>query len=132
RWRAVFLMVAVASSTRIPPARARPPKVMMLIVSPSMLSAITELRIESGMDTAMITVLRQLPRKSRIISAVRQGAITAPGAPPPLAAPPAPPGLHEDRLVGEQLDLQRRGQGRGHPGQEVADPLHHVDGGRGS
>jgi hypothetical protein len=35
-----------------------------------------ELRIESGMETAMISVLRQLPRKSRIISAVRLAAIT--------------------------------------------------------
>src|SRR5712664_1389981 len=49
-----------------------------------------------------------------------------------LADHPAHRGLHEDRLVGEQLDLQRRGQGRDHPGQEVADPLHHVDGGRGA
>ena len=34
-----------------------------------------EMRIESGIETAMITVLRQLPRNNRIISAVRQAAI---------------------------------------------------------
>ena len=50
---------------------------MMLIVSPSALSTMIELRIESGIDTAMISVLRQLPRKSRIISAVRHAAISA-------------------------------------------------------
>jgi len=33
-------------------------------------------RIESGIEMAMITVLRQLPRNKRIISAVRQAATT--------------------------------------------------------
>ncbi len=47
----------------------------MLIVSPSMLSAITELRIESGMD-----------RNTRIIIAVRQAAITASRTTPLTAA----------------------------------------------
>ena len=37
----------------------------------------TELRMESGMETAMMTVLRQLPRKMRIMTAVRQAAIIA-------------------------------------------------------
>jgi hypothetical protein len=50
---------------------------MMLIVSPSALRTIIELRIDSGIDTAMITVLRQLPRNTRIMSAVRQAAISA-------------------------------------------------------
>ena len=57
----------VASSTRMPTASASPPRVMMLMVSPSRLSAMTEVRIDSGIETAMISVLRQLPRKSRII-----------------------------------------------------------------
>ena len=86
RWRSMFSIVTVASSTRMPTARARPPRVMMLIVSPSMLSAITEERIESGIDTAMMTVLRQLPRKSRIMAAVRQAAITASRITPLTAA----------------------------------------------
>ncbi len=34
-------------------------------------------RIDSGMETAMITVLFQFPRKSRIMAAVRQAAIIA-------------------------------------------------------
>ena len=69
----MFSIVTVASSTRMPTASARPPRVMMLIVSPSALRMRIELRIESGIDTAMISVLRQSPRKSRIISAVRHG-----------------------------------------------------------
>ena len=36
-----------------------------------------EVRIESGIDTAIITVLRQLPRKIRIITPVRQAAMMA-------------------------------------------------------
>ena len=71
----MFSIATVASSTRMPTASARPPSVMMLIVSPSALSAMIELRIDSGIDTAMISVLRQLPRKTRIISAVRHAAI---------------------------------------------------------
>ena len=50
---------------------------MMLMVSCSALNAITELKIERGMETAMISVLRQFPRNSRIIKPVRQAAITA-------------------------------------------------------
>src|SRR3981081_3597847 len=49
---------------------------MVLIVSPSKLRMITELRIDSGIEIAMMIVLRQLPRNSRIISAVRAAAIT--------------------------------------------------------
>jgi hypothetical protein len=36
-----------------------------------------EVKMDSGMETAMIKVLRQLPRKSRIINPVRQAAMTA-------------------------------------------------------
>ncbi len=82
----MFSIVTVASSTRMPTASARPPKVMMLMVWPSKLSTMTEVRIDSGIDTAMISVLRQLPRKSRIISAVRQAAITASRITPATAA----------------------------------------------
>ena len=73
----MFSIVTVASSTRMPTASARPPSVMMLMVWPRKLSAMIDVRIDSGMETAMMMVLRQLPRKTRIISAVRQAAITA-------------------------------------------------------
>jgi hypothetical protein len=47
---------------------------------------ITELRIDSGIDMAMIMVLRQLPRKSRIIIAVRAAAMIASRIKPVTAA----------------------------------------------
>ena len=59
-------MVTVASSTRMPTARARPPSVITLIVSPITESMVTENRMASGIDTVMIRVERQEPRKIRI------------------------------------------------------------------
>ncbi len=50
---------------------------MMLMVSPSIDSAMIEVIIDSGIDTAMINVARQLPRNSRIIRPVRHAAISA-------------------------------------------------------
>ena len=70
-------MVTVASSTRMPTASASPPSVMTLMVSCRKPSTITEVRIDSGIETAMISVLRQLPRKIRIIRPVRQAAMIA-------------------------------------------------------
>ena len=81
----MFSMVTVASSTRMPTASARPPSVMMLMVSPSMLRAVIEDRIERGIEMAMITVLRQLPRKRRIMAAVRQAAMSASRTTPEMA-----------------------------------------------
>ena len=43
-------------------------------------------RIDSGIETAMMIVLRQLPRKTRIMIAVRQPAITASRMTPWIAA----------------------------------------------
>ena len=100
RLRLMFSISTVASSTRMPTASASPPSVMMLMVSPSRLSAMTEVRIESGIDTAMISVLRQLPRKSRIIDRGEAGRDHR------LADHPAHRRPHEDRLVGERLDLE--------------------------
>ena len=57
----------------------------MLMVSPRKLSVITEVRIDSGIETAMISVLRQLPRKSRIIRAVRHAAMIASWMTPVIA-----------------------------------------------
>jgi hypothetical protein len=71
----MFSIVTVASSTRIPIARARPPRVMVFIVCPMALRIMIELRIESGMEMAIMRVLLQLPRKSRIMSAVKHAAI---------------------------------------------------------
>ena len=57
----------------------------------------TEVRIDSGMETAMMSVLRQLPRKSRIISAVRHGGDDG------FAHHADDRGADEDRLVGKRL-----------------------------
>jgi hypothetical protein len=46
----------------------------------------SELRMESGMETAMMMVERQLPRKMRIIMPVRQAAMMA-SRTTPLMAP---------------------------------------------
>ena len=44
------------------------------------------MRIDSGIDTAMISVLRQLPRKIRIITPVRHAAMIASRITPLTAA----------------------------------------------
>ena len=69
----MFSMVTVASSTRMPTASARPPSVMMLMVSPSADRQKMEARIDSGIEMVMMSVLRQLPRNSSIRSAGERG-----------------------------------------------------------
>jgi len=81
----MFSIATVASSTRMPTASASPPSVMILMVWPSAASAISEVNTASGIDTAMMSVARQLPRNNRIISAVRQAAISASRATPTTA-----------------------------------------------
>ena len=86
RFRLMFSTSTVASSTRMPTARASPPRVMILMVCPSALSTMIELRIAKGMEVAMMSVLRQLPRKTRIMKAVRHAAINV-SRTTPLIAP---------------------------------------------
>ena len=74
-WRLMFSIVTVASSTRMPTASARPPSVITLIVWPSTDSAVSELSTASGIETVMISVERQLPRKTRIMKPVSAAAI---------------------------------------------------------
>src|SRR5260370_357241 len=71
----MFSISTVASSTRMPTASARPPRVMILMVWPRALRQRMLTRIDKGIETAMIRVLFQFPRKSRIITAVRQAAM---------------------------------------------------------
>ena len=101
--RSMFSIATVASSTRMPTASASPPSVMMLIVWPSAASTISDVKIDSGIETAMMSVLRQLPRNSRIISAVRQAAMSASRTTPWIAAA-------RTRLIGQRRDLQLRRQ----------------------
>ena len=58
----------------------------MLMVSPKKLRTMIEVKIDSGMEMAMISVLRQLPRKIKIIKPVRQAAMTASRITPLTAA----------------------------------------------
>ena len=81
----MFSIETVASSTRMPTASARPPRVMMLMVCLVIQSATTALSSESGMLITTMKALRQSRRNSRIIKPVS----TAPRAPssvrPPMA-----------------------------------------------
>jgi len=70
----------------MPTARASPPRVIKLKVSPIALSAARDARTESGMEMAMMSVLRQEPRNSRIIKAVKAAAITPSRTTPLMAA----------------------------------------------
>ena len=49
----------------------------MFSVSPRKLSVQMDARMDSGIEMAMTTVCRQLPKKSRIIAAVRSAAMPA-------------------------------------------------------
>ena len=82
----MFSIVTVASSTRIPTAKARPPRVIRLMVSPSANMIRMEDSTDNGIDTAMITVLRQLPRNNKIIKAVKAAAMRASCITPLMAA----------------------------------------------
>ena len=68
-------MVTVESSTRMPTASARPPSVIVLMVSPRKWSTTIDVRIESGIEIITMRVDRHDPRNSRIISAVSPAAI---------------------------------------------------------
>ncbi len=71
----MFSIVTVASSTRMPTARASPPRVIMFKVSPRAESAAIENRIASGIEITITNVERQLPRNSRIIKLVSVAAM---------------------------------------------------------
>ena len=82
----MFSMVTVASSTRMPTDSARPPKVMMLMVSPNAARQATEVSTDRGIEMVMMRVLRQLPRNSRISRPVSEAAMTPSRITPLIAA----------------------------------------------
>ena len=86
RWRWMFSIATVASSTRMPTARASPPRVMPLRVWPRARSTSRAATTDRGIETATMRVLRQLPRKSRIMAAVRQAAMSPSTSSPSMAA----------------------------------------------
>ena len=92
-------MVTVPSSTRMPTASARPPSVMTLMVSPSHDSAVSENRIASGISMRMMTVERQLPRNSRIMSADQSGGQHR------LADDAEHRGFDENRLIADGMEV---------------------------
>ena len=120
RLRSMFSISTVASSTRMPTASARPPRVMMLIVSPSALSMQIALRIESGMENAddqRVPPVAQEKQDHR----GRQHAAMAASVSTPLTGR-----LHEDRLVEKRLDGQfrrQRGEQLRQPGADGVDDV---------
>ena len=120
RW--TFSISTVASSTRMPTARAIPPSVMVLSEWPSAHRTMIDVRIDSGIEVATISVLRHEPRNSRIIRAVSPAAI-APSLSTPVDGRP-----DEDRLVEQQLHLQFRRQLGLDRGQGCAHALDHAQG----
>ena len=73
---------------------------------PQRRQATTEAKIDNGIEMVMINVLRQLPRNSRIISPVSARGDQG------FADHSGDGGSHEDRLIAERLDFERRGQRR--------------------
>ena len=71
----MFSIITVASSTRMPTASARPPSVMMLIVWPSTDRQMIELKIDSGIEAATISVERQLSMNSSTINPASTAAV---------------------------------------------------------
>jgi hypothetical protein len=78
RLRSMFSITTVPLSTRMPTASAKPPSVMVLSVSPPIPISSTAVMIDKGMAARIITVNRQLPRNSRIMSAVSAAAMAPP------------------------------------------------------
>ena len=86
RCQLMFSIVTVASSTRMPMARARPLSVITFRVCPVAERAIIAPRIARGIEITMMTVERHDPRNKRIMSDVSTAAIR-PSCTTPLTAP---------------------------------------------
>jgi hypothetical protein len=80
------LIVTVPSSTNMPTASARPPRVMTLMVWPSEDRAVSENRMASGISIRMMIVERQLPRNSKIMTPTSAAASAASRMTPNTAA----------------------------------------------
>jgi hypothetical protein len=91
-----------------------------LMVSCRKLRTITDVRMASGIEMAMITALRQLPRKIRIIRPVSAAAMTA-------SRTTIDRTLNEDRLIREWLNLKLGWKGLHNVWEELADTLDDID-----
>ena len=81
-----FSISTVASSTRMPTANARPPRVITFSEWPSRNRMPIDDRIAKGIETATISVLRHEPRNTRIIVAVSSPAMMLSTTTPSIAA----------------------------------------------
>jgi hypothetical protein len=121
RCQLMFSIATVASSTRMPTASARPPRVMMLIVSPSALSAMIELedreRDRDRDDHRAAPAAEEHQDHQR---GQRRGDDR-------LAEHALDRGADEHRLIGEQLDLQLGRQAGLDPRQRRLDPVDDVE-----
>ena len=97
---------------------------MTLMVSPKKLRTITEVRIDSGMEIAMMSVLRQLPKKEQDHQAREAGGDNG------FSDHPADGGADEDRLIGQRLNLHFWRQRCGDAWKQRADAVHDVERGR--
>ena len=82
---------------------------------------ISETRIDSGIETTTMSVLRQLPRKRRIMSAVSPAAMAA------FLDHALDRRAHEDGLIEEQVILYRGGSVGKERRHDRADALHDVE-----
>src|SRR5271170_1318173 len=123
RWRSIFSIVTVASSTRIPTARARPPSVMMLMVSCRKLNTMTEVRMDNGIEIAMITVLPAAQEDENHQTSKRGGDDSLTNHPSDCSA-------HEDGLIGKGLNLQFRRKSLGHTWKKLSHTFDDIDRGR--
>jgi len=106
-WRWMFLDgPTVASSTRMPTAERHAAERHQIDgLAPARSGSAMEQRMDSGMESAMMNVLRHEPRNSRIIRAVNEAADDA------FPQHAADGGADEQRLVGEFRDVQVGGHG---------------------
>src|SRR4051812_24312053 len=103
RCQLMFSMVTVASSTRMPTASARPPRVMMLSVSPIADSITIAPSTESGIETAMMMVEPASQEQQDHDAGQQRGDDAFIGDAGNGAA-------YEQRLIADEPDLERLGQ----------------------
>ena len=106
RLRSMFSIATVASSTRMPTASARPPSVMMLMVSPSALSMQMEAQDRKRNRDGDDQRAAPAPQKQQNHDGGEARGDDG------FANHAADGGAHEQRLIGDRLDLQR-GRKRG-------------------
>ena len=73
----MFSTSTTASSTSSPMAMARPPRVIVLIDSPSHLKTRIAVRMDKGMAVSEISMVRKLPRKKNSTPATKNEAISS-------------------------------------------------------